>query len=339
MDTLFATLYFAFNAVMPILLLILLGYFCRQKGILTEGFIKPANKFNFRCGISMLMFNNIYQLSSIRDISLNMVAFVFVGLAVLTVIGFGLCFVLTKQVYRRGVLLQAAFRSNYAIIGIPLAGALAGTAGSALATTVQAPTIIFYNFTAVLALSIFSDVEGSFSIRKVLKSIITNPLIISLIAGVLVLIARDYIPRDSSGELVFSISGNLPWLYTVITYLARMSTPLALAILGAQFSFDAIRDRRKELIGGVVMRIIGAPIIGFTLAFIAAHFGLITINTASIAMMISLFGSPMAVSSVVMSSEMHADDILCGQIVVWSSLLSMGTIFLQAVIFRSLGML
>lgn len=96
---------------------------------------------------------------------------------------------------------------------------------------------------------------------------------------------------------------------------------------------------KKELTAGVAARLIGAPVMGFTLAFAAAALGIITLDATAIAVLIALFGSPMAVASVVMASEMNADDILAGQIVVWTTLLSMASIFIQIVIFRTAGLL
>ena len=334
-----STLYFAFNAVMPILLLMLLGYFAMQKGILKKEFIKPANAFTFRFGISALMYVNLYKIETLSDIPLNLMAFVMIALVLLTLVGFLAATFGTGVVSRKGVLMQAAFRSNYAIIGIPLAAALAGEQGSILASAMQAATIIFYNFTSVLALSIYSDQEGSFNLKKVGKSIATNPLIIALILGLITLGLRSFIPVNADGSLVFSLSENLPWFYKVLTYLSNMATPLALVILGAQFDFTSIAARRRELVTGILLRIVAAPILGFAMAFVASRAGLITINPATIGVLVALFGSPLAVSSVVMSSEMGADDILCGQIVVWSSLFSMATIFLQVVLFRTIGLI
>ena len=117
-----------------------------------------------------------------------------------------------------------------------------------------------------------------------------------------------------------------------------MATPLALIVLGGQLELQKIRDFRKELFAGVIMRLVLAPVIGFGLAFCASAFGLLELDAAAYGMMVALFASPMAVASVVMSAEMGSDDILSGQIVVWTSLLSMGSMFLITAILRTLGL-
>ena len=110
-------------------------------------------------------------------------------------------------------------------------------------------------------------------------------------------------------------------------------------MLGGQFSFSAVHGIRKELTAGVLMRLVLAPVLGFGMAFAAAHFGLLELSPTSIGVMIAAYGSPIAIASSVMAQEMHADDVLAGQIVVWTSLLSMITIFVMTVLFRSVGML
>lgn len=339
MGKILSTIYFAFNAIAPILLLILLGYFAKKKKLLNDNFFKSANRFNFRFALSCLMFSNIYSLDNLSEIPLNVAGFLLITLMVITAVGFLAAALFTKVRARKGVLIQATFRSNYAIIGLPIATALGGVAGSALASALQAPTVIYFNFMAVFCMSLYSDGEHSFQWKKVIRSIVTNPLILGLFSGVVVLCIRQFIPVDDSGELVFSIQGSLPWLYSAIKYMAGMATPLALIVLGGQFTFAAVKGMRKELICGIVMRLLVAPIIGFSFAFAARGLGLIQLDHTTIAVLITAFGSPMAVSTVVMASEMNADDILAGQLVVWTSMLSMVTLFLQIVLFRLMGLM
>ena len=57
----------AFNAVAPIVLLIALGYFLRQKGMLGEGFLKNGNKLVFQLCLPAMLFVNIYNVESLAD--------------------------------------------------------------------------------------------------------------------------------------------------------------------------------------------------------------------------------------------------------------------------------
>ncbi|MDO4174188.1 MAG: AEC family transporter [Eubacteriales bacterium] len=329
---------YAFQAIAPILLLILLGYFLRVRGKFPADFFPTVNRFAFHYSFPALMFVNLYSLDSIREIDLQLTAYLLASLVVITVVSILLANLVTDVRNRKGVLIQAGFRSNFAIIGLPLAEGLLGTAGVTVAATLQAPIVIYFNVVSVLALTVYAD-HAQLQPKKILKSLLQNPLIQGLVAGVAALIIREWIPCRADGTLVFSISGTLPWLYTTLQYLARIATPVCLIMLGGQFRFSAARGIRKELISGVCMRLILAPVLGFGMAFAAAHFGLLDLSPTAIGVMIAAYGSPIAIASSVMASEMHADDVLAGQIVVWTSLLSMITIFLMVILFRSIGML
>lgn len=349
-----SVLRFSFNAIAPILLLTLIGFFARQKGFLSAKTLKQVNRFNFRFGFTSLMFTNLYEIGDVRYFSGSMVVVLLLSLVCLTIFGFVITNLVTKDPRRKGVLEQTIFRSNYAIIGLVLVEALAGDAGRELATIFQLPTLIYYNTVSVICLTIYdekSTAENTLPWRKstgarikaealrILLGIITNPLILGLVLGAATLSIRAVLPKGTDGLPIFSLREDLPWFYETISYLSRIATPLALIVLGGQIEMSDVKDFKKELISGVLMRLIGAPLIGFGFVFAAARLGFLTLSPPVIATFIAVYGSPMAVASVVMAGEMHADEKLAGQIVVWTTILGMATMFFIVLLFRSTGLL
>ena len=150
-------LQYSMNAVFPILLLIVLGYYAKRAGMLSEQTIAQINRFNFRYGYFCLMFVNIYGVDLKEGLPVTMIALVLGIIALLTVVGWVAASFLTKERSRKGVLIQASFRSNYAIIGMMMAQALAGDEGAALVAIFQLPAVLYYNSVSVLAMSIYSD--------------------------------------------------------------------------------------------------------------------------------------------------------------------------------------
>ena len=362
-----AVLQYSFNAVMPIILLILLGVFARRKGFLEPPMLRKVNKFNFRFNFFAMMFMNLYEVESIRHMPVRMGVFMIASHCLLVLLGIILSGFLTGERFRRGVLVQALFRSNYAIIGIPVTVALVGDLGGQIASFLQLPVVLFYNMVSVLLLSYYSDYEAQYRLYgegplaesnqsreeqkkamaqksgvdfgKILKGLVTNPLIQGLLTGMVVLLIREVIPRGVDGELVFSMRNDLPWLYSSLQSLARMATPLALIVLGGQLEMKEIKGYRKELIAGVLMRLVGAPAVGFSLLYVAVRLGLLVVGRPEIAVVVAIFGSPLAVSSIVMANEMGGDGHLDGQIVVWSSIFGMLSLFVLISILRSRGLL
>ncbi|MDD3113918.1 MAG: AEC family transporter [Candidatus Izemoplasmatales bacterium] len=337
------TLLYALNAVLPLLLLIGLGYGLRRLHFLTDSFLEVANKFVFHIALPMLMYYTLYSASGLKDIDWSVV--LYSASAVLVIFGLGLITVgvFIKDPRQKGVILQGTFRSNLTIIGVPLAEALGGSEavlGVALVSMIIVP---LYNILSVISLSVFQKDENNQSIhwQKVIIRILTNPLIIAIALGILTLFIRSLIPLDPETlEPVFSINKNLEFLYLFIKWLGQIASPLALIVLGGGFQFGAIRLLRKELFIGVFWRIILAPTIGLLGAIMldkATDF--FSFSPAYYPALIATFASPAAVSSAIMAKEMGGDEQLAGQIVVWTSLLAIITLFIIVVVLRTLGAL
>ena len=334
------TFFFAFNAVTPMLLLMLLGCWLNAKHFFDDALLKKMNSFTFRFCISAMMFRNIYSLSSLEDIHLNIMGYVIVSSLVLTGMGWVESRLFTARRERRGIMIQNAFRSNFAIIGTTLAFSLGGAEGGAISASMQAPAIIYYNVVAVLCLTIYSDrPDRAVDVRGILKEIVTNPMILGQVAGLICLAIRMFIPRDAQGELVFSLAGDLPFLYSAIDSLASVASPMILILLGAQVNFSAVGDMKKELAVGVVQRLVLAPAAGFGMAFLAQRLGVFAVTPAVISALVGLYGSPVAAASAVMAEEMGGDAELARQYVVWTSALSMGTLFLWIFLLRTLQLI
>ncbi len=301
--------------------------------------LKEMNRFNFRFSFFCLMFINLYGIKDMSMIPLKPLGFLMASIVLLTLLGVVFSGHFTDRRNRRGVLIQSAFRSNYAIIGISLAESLSGSEGVILATVCQLPLILYFNIVSVITYSIYSDSGEKTDVLSVVKGCFKNPIILGLLSGSLVLVVRQFIPVDSSGGPVFSIENDFPWVYRVMRDLSRVATPVALVSLGGQLEIGDTRYFRRELCFGIVSRTIAAPIIGFSLAFLYERLGFMTINNSLAAVMVAVFGTPLAVSSAAMASEMGADDALAGQVVVWTSIISMFTLFIISGCLRFSGIL
>ena len=255
--------------------------------------------------------------------------YVFAALVILFIVAIPLVIGVTRDRRRRGALLQAVFRSNYALIGIPLTESLFGEEGVIAATLLSIVTVPTLNILGVLSLSMFRG-EGKVKIKKILVDIVKNPLIEAIFIGLAVLGIRALLVHYG---LSFRLSDVTP-VYKVLTYLSNLATPLALIALGAQFEFSAVAEMKKEIIVGTVMRTVVVPILGVGAAYL--FFGDV-FTGAHFATFVSVFATPTSVSSVPMTQEMDGDVILAGQYVVWTTLVSALTVFLTSFFLRYVG--
>lgn len=337
----FQILLTAANAVIPIVLLILLGYFLKQSGAMGESFIKTGKNLVFKLFLPCLLFINVYDIAGFSAIPWDSVIFGVMGCFVIFLLALATVGKITDVPQRRGVILQCAFRSNLAFIGLPLASALGGETAMAVTSIISSFTIPLFNILAVISLSMFVDSGTSprESIKKVLRNIITNPMIIAIGLGLICVGIREA-QMAIAGEVVFSLRVHGKALYSALNNLKQIASPFSLLMLGGEFELSAVKGMRKEIIAGTLWRIVLAPLLGIGSAILlSSTTTLLHCGPDVYPAYIALFGSPVAVSSVVMAGAMNNDEQLAAQLVVWTSLLSVFTVFLQVCLLMGFGFL
>ncbi len=371
------------NAVVPIILLILLGYLLKKFNFLNKNFVKIGNKFVFKVCLPCMLFINIYdKMDSFADIRWDVVLYAVIVICVIFGLGLLTAILTTKQQNRRGVILQCSFRSNFAIIGLTLVDRLGGDTG--LAGIISAFSIPVFNILAVVALSIFVKEEAphpaesemqtvpqgdtaaaaacesspgvkaaksKHSVKNILLNIVKNPLIIGVVIGLVFVAIREIERAADFTKMVevdgvlkevvkFRFSDQLKFLYTAVKDLKAIASPLALIVLGGQFEFSAVKGMTKEIIVGTAWRILIAPLIGIGIAILLSECtNLFTFGADVYPTLIALFGTPVAVSSAIMAGEMKNDEQLATQLVVWTSICSIVTIFVTVFVLMSCGLL
>ena len=330
---------FSFNAVVPILLLAVAGYIIKQTGMFDDAFFKKCNTMVFKVFLPILIFKNIYDIDSVGDINFAVMLYCVVAILVLCVIGNLTAGAFAQNRGQKGVINQSSFRSNYAIIGIPLAESLGGTTAVAFAGVLSAVCIPLFNFLAVIILSRYSKQDYEPPVNDILKSAGKNPLIRGVGLGIAVLIIRSFIPVNEAGELLFSVREDLPFIYSTVSNLAKVASPLALVVLGARFEFKSVKSLAKPIIVSVILRLLVAPVLGIGCAVALSSMGILNFTVTEYPALISLFGTPIAVSSAVMVGEIGGDEQLAGQIVVWTSLVSVFSIFATVFLMKSVALI
>ncbi len=324
------SLFFAINAVSPIILTVAVGYLLKKIGMMNGDFSKKANKLVFRVFLPVMLFMNVYGIENIKSVDLGYVIYSVAALLTIFAVALPSVMILTDKKKCRGALLQAVFRSNYALIGIPLASSLFPGEGAAVATLLSAFMIPAFNILAVIALSIFNNDGEKPDFKKVLLGIAKNPLILSIFAGLVALGIRALLVNAG---ISFRIS-EIPTVWNTLKYLSNIATPLSLLVLGAQFEFSAISSLKREIITGTVIRSLIVPILGIGIAFLAFRN---SFGGAQFAALVAVFCTPVAVSSVPMAQEMGADAELAGQLVVFTTISSAFTVFIASFLLKLAG--
>ena len=295
----------ALEIVLPLFLLLAVGYVVKLTGLMNETTVRQVNASIFKIFLPLLVFLNIYKTDIAASFDSKLLLFTASAVVLQFVISLCLVILLERDNARRGVMLQGMFRSNFVLFGIPISTSLFGDSAAGLAAILISIIIPLYNGLAVVALESFSGKKVS--VLKILVGIITNPLIIASAAGLLFVAFRIPLPT---------------MLYKTNSDLSVIATPLACVGLGASFSFGEIGRCARPLTLTLLMKLLVYPVLLLALAILLGFRG------ASLAVLMTVFGSPIAVSSFTMAQQMGGDDKLAGQLVVFSSLLSVFTMFL-----------
>lgn len=316
------------NAVLPLIICMAAGYLFRRTKLVDEGFCRKCNTFCFKTFLPLMIFMNVYN--SDLESAVQPGAFLFAAAAVLVI--FAAAFLIIPRIVKKGsvdsagspvsaasrqaVLIQCIFRSNFVIFGYQVVANVYGAGEAAVASVMAAIVVPLYNVLAVITLEYFTNSKNG--LRPVILGIIKNPLIIGAVAA-----------------LLFKLSGlTLPApLYTGLSDMAGMATPLALVVLGGTFHFDALRRNAGALAIGTLGKIVVAPLV---MVPIAAALGFRDANLLSL---VIVFASPAAVNSYTMAAAYGHDPELAGQLVVVTSVLSMVSVFGWIFLLRTLGLI
>ncbi len=305
----------SFNVVAPLLILMTLGAVLLRINILDTPTVKKMNAAVFRAFLPALIFNNIYK-SSMEDVkNIKTALYIIAVILFMNVISYLYVVIFEKDNKKRGVMMQGMCRSNFVIFGLPMCTLICGEdvmGKVAIAVAIVVPVL---NVCAVLALEIFRG--GKPSVKKILKGIIKNPLIIASIVGIIVLVSGLKLPTI---------------IENAVSDVAKIATPLALVLLGASINFSTVKGNLKQLIATIAGKLIVMPLVGFTVA------ALMGMRGSDMALLIAAFTTPTAVSSYPMALEMDGDGDLAAQIVAFCTAICVVTIFLWVFILKQLSL-
>ena len=326
------TFLYATRAILPILLTIAAGYVTRRVGSWDQKFYKSLNKLCFHLFLPINLFCNIYGIEDLSQTNWGLAGFLFAGIFASMFLGMILTKWLVRDPLQKGPMVQASFRSNQAVLGLPLANALGGQAAMGFASIASAICVPLFNVLAVIVLTIYSGDTKKINPVQLLGKIFKNPLIMASVSAILMVGLRQtgmipaYILRDS-----------LPSVYKVLMGFGKVASPVMLFALGAGLDFKATGHLFPQISLGVLTRLVLSPVLVIGTALMLRE--PLALTTMEMPTLVAMCASPVAVSSSVMVQEIGGDDQLASQLVVWSSVLSMVSIFVITFILRAMGTL
>ncbi len=307
----------AFNAVMPLLLLLGVGWAAVRSGVTDRAFMNRLNTLNFKLFFPFLMFKNVY---GAEPENLPTMALMITGAVSLLVLVALLMIVvprIVKENPRRGTIIQAIFRSNFIIYGIPLTTFVFGDGKASVCGIMVMIMVSMFNILSVVVLEYYRD-GGKVRPGPLLLGIVKNPLLQGCVAGLLCYLLGIKLPVFLK-EPVFA--------------LGSMASTLALVVLGANLQFAELRKNGRTVTAVLLIRLLLLPLVMVPLGW------LIGLRGVELFLILMIYGTPVATASYPMAQNMGGDGQLAGQLVFVSTVASLGTIFLFIFTMSRLGLL
>lgn len=308
---------YSLNATLPVFFVMVAGYIFRRIGILSEEFVKSADKFNFKVTLPLLLFTDLAT-NNIKDIFDGRYALFCAAVTTLMFFGTWIgakIFIRDKSI--TGAFVQASYRSSVAILGLAFITNIYDSPG--MAPIMLIGSVPLYNIYAVLVLTFESNSSDSSlgeHIKKSLINIIKNPIIIGIVLGLLVGLSGIKLPHLISKPL---------------TSIGAIASPLTLIAIGAGFEGKQALKKIKPTIAASIIKLIVIPAV-----FLYASIKFGWRNQELVALIIML-GSPTTPSCYIMAKNMNNDYVLTSSVVVATTLLSSVTLTFWIFICRYLG--
>ena len=311
-------LIFSLNATIPIFLMMLLGMLFRKLGWMDEVFAAKMNKFVFLVPLPVLLFEQLATVDFSEVWDIKFILFCFMVTAISITIS-TLISLLWKDRSIKGEFIQATYRSSAALLGIAFIQNIYGTAG--MAPLMIIGSVPLYNIMAVVVLSVFKPGNNSFDkalVKKTLKGIATNPIIIGIVAGLIWSALRIPMPLI---------------LNKAVSSIGAVATPMGLMAMGAAFDFKKAMGKVKPAVTAAFIKLIGFVAIFLPLA---AYLGFRREELIAILVML---GSATTVSSFVMAKNMGHEGVLSSSVVMLTTLFSAFTLTGWLYLLKSLSLI
>lgn len=285
------------NAVIPSAIYLAIGIALKLLHVVTDQDVKNYTHFTFLALYPFLMFDNLYGKDIGEHMNWNLIIYALAFLAFQ--IASSWLFVCKTQAenYNRGAMIQALFRSNIVLMGLPIAINLFGKGNVTAVAVILMFVVPIYNVAAVIIFEMFRG--GKVDSLGILKGVFTNPLILGGIAALLVMAIGFEVPAP---------------IYSTIVSLSDATTPICMILLGASLNIKRFESEFGKVLTCVVGKIVIFPAIGIfgavMLGFRGVELIAIVLETAT----------PTALASFAMASSMGGNGKLAGEAVVLSTI-------------------
>ena len=309
---------YSINVTMPIFLVMVIGYILKQIGMLNDNFVTVANKFNFKVTLPFMLFKDIAGVDIKAVFDIKYVLFCAIVSTICFWVVWGTAKLLVRDKTIRGAFVQSSFRGSAAVMGLAFIQYIYGS--SAMGPLMIVSAVPLYNIFSVIVLTFEANdstgIDKKAKIRQAGINICKNPIILSILAGLIVGLLGIQFPT-----LVNKTVSNV----------AQMATPLALITIGAGFEGRKALAKIAPTMAASMIKLVLQPLVFLP---VAAWMGFSGEKMIAILIMLA---SPTTPSCYIMAKSMNNDEVLTASVIVTTTLMAAFTLTGWIFLLKTLG--
>ena len=309
---------YSINVTMPIFLVMVIGYILKQIGMLNDNFVTVANKFNFKVTLPFMLFKDIAGVDIKAVFDIKYVLFCAIVSTICFWVVWGTAKLLVRDKTIRGAFVQSSFRGSAAVMGLAFIQNIYGS--SAMGPLMIVSAVPLYNIFSVIVLTFEANdstgIDKKAKIRQAGINICKNPIILSILAGLIVGLLGIQFP---------------PLVNKTVRNVAQMATPLALITIGAGFEGRKALAKIAPTMASSMIKLVLQPLVFLP---VAAWMGFSGEKMIAILIMLA---SPTTPSCYIMAKSMNNDEVLTASVIVTTTLMAAFTLTGWIFLLKTLG--
>lgn len=309
---------YSINVTMPIFLVMVIGYILKQIGMLNDNFVTVANKFNFKVTLPFMLFKDIAGVDIKAVFDIKYVLFCAIVSTICFWVVWGTAKLLVRDKTLRGAFVQSSFRGSAAVMGLAFIQNI--YVSSAMGPLMIVSAVPLYNIFSVIVLTFEANdstgIDKKAKIRQAGINICKNPIILSILAGLIVGLLGIQFPT---------------LVNKTVSSVAQMATPLALITIGAGFEGRKALAKIAPTMAASMIKLVLQPLVFLP---VAAWMGFSGEKMIAILIMLA---SPTTPSCYIMAKSMNNDEVLTASVIVTTTLMAAFTLTGWIFLLKTLG--
>ena len=309
---------YSINVTMPIFLVMVIGYILKQIGMLNDNFVTVANKFNFKVTLPFMLFKDIAGVDIKAVFDIKYVLFCAIVSTICFWVVWGTAKLLVRDKTIRGAFVQSSFHGSAAVMGLAFIQNIYGS--SAMGPLMIVSAVPLYNIFSVIVLTFeandSTNIDKKAKIRQAGMNICKNPIILSILAGLIVGLLGIQFPT---------------LVNKTISNVAQMATPLALITIGDGFEGRKALAKIAPTMVASTIKLVLQPLVFLP---VAAWMGFSGEKMIAILIMLA---SPTTPSCYIMAKSMNNDEVLTASVIVTTTLMAAFTLTGWIFLLKTLG--